>query len=65
MLDQVLGIFEIIPDYDLDIMAPNQDLYDITSKILLGLRDVLNDFNPEIVFIHGDLLPLWQLFINK
>ncbi|MFV0536873.1 MAG: non-hydrolyzing UDP-N-acetylglucosamine 2-epimerase [Dysgonomonas sp.] len=54
MLDQVLDIFDIKPDYDLDIMAPNQDLYDITSKVLLGLRDVLKSFNPHIVFVHGD-----------
>ena len=54
MLDQVLEVFEIIPDYDLDIMAPNQDLYDITSKVLLGMRNVLNKFKPDIVFVHGD-----------
>lgn len=54
MLDQVLDVFEITPDYDLNIMAPNQDLYDITSKVLLGLRDVLKELQPEIVFVHGD-----------
>ena len=54
MLDQVLDIFEIKPDFDLNIMAPNQDLYDITSKVMLGLRDVLKSFMPEIVFVHGD-----------
>jgi UDP-N-acetylglucosamine 2-epimerase (non-hydrolysing) len=54
MLDQVLEAFDIRPDYDLNIMAPNQDLYDITSKTLLGMRDVLKDFRPEIVFVHGD-----------
>lgn len=54
MLDQVLEVFTITPDYDLDIMAPNQDLYDITAKVLLGIRDVLKDFQPEIVFVHGD-----------
>jgi UDP-N-acetylglucosamine 2-epimerase (non-hydrolysing) len=54
MLDQVLDVFEILPDYDLDIMAPNQDLYDITSKVLLGMREVLKDFQPEIIFVHGD-----------
>jgi UDP-N-acetylglucosamine 2-epimerase (non-hydrolysing) len=54
MLDQVLNVFNIRPDYDLNIMAPNQDLYDITSKTLLGMRDVLKDFRPEIVFVHGD-----------
>ena len=54
MLDQVLEVFEIVPDYDLNIMAPNQDLYDITSKVLLGLRDVLKEYNPEVVLVHGD-----------
>jgi UDP-N-acetylglucosamine 2-epimerase (non-hydrolysing) len=54
MLDQVLDFFEIEPDFDLDIMAPNQDLFDITSKVLLGVRDVLKTFNPDIVLVHGD-----------
>jgi UDP-N-acetylglucosamine 2-epimerase (non-hydrolysing) len=54
MLDQVLAVFDIKPDYDLNIMAPNQDLYDITSKVLLGMRDVLKDAKPDIVFVHGD-----------
>lgn len=54
MLDQVLEVFEIVPDYDLNIMAPNQDLYDITSKVLLGMRGVIKDFQPDIVFVHGD-----------
>jgi UDP-N-acetylglucosamine 2-epimerase (non-hydrolysing) len=54
MLDQVLEVFDIQPDYDLNIMAANQDLYDITSKTLLGMRDVLKDFYPEIVLVHGD-----------
>ena len=54
MLDQVLKLFDIIPDYDLDIMAPNQDLYDITAKVLLGLRSVFKEFNPDVVFVHGD-----------
>jgi len=54
MLDQVLDIFEIKPDYDLNIMAPNQDLYDITSKVLLGMRNVLKEFHPDIVLVHGD-----------
>lgn len=53
MLDQVLEVFGITPDYDLNIMAPNQDLYDITSKVLLGLRDVLKDFAPDVVLVHG------------
>lgn len=54
MLDQVLEVFDIKPDYDLNIMAPNQDLYDITSKVLLGMRDVLKEAKPDIVFVHGD-----------
>ncbi len=54
MLDQVLEVFEIKPEYDLNIMAPNQDLYDITSKVLLGLRDVIKDFKPDVVLVHGD-----------
>lgn len=54
MLDQVLEVFDIIPDYDLNIMAPGQDLYDITSKVLLGLRDVLKAFVPDVVLVHGD-----------
>ena len=54
MLDQVLGLFEITPDYDLDLMRPNQYLYDITSRILLGLRDVLDDYQPDLVLVHGD-----------
>ncbi len=54
MLDQVLEVFDIKPEYDLNIMAPNQDLYDITSKVLLGLRDVIKDFRPDVVLVHGD-----------
>lgn len=54
MLDQVLDFFEIKPDFDLNIMAPNQDLFDITCKVLLGVRDVLKTFNPDIVLVHGD-----------
>ena len=54
MLDQVLRLFDIIPDYDLNIMKPNQDLYDITSRILLGMRDVLREVQPDIVLVHGD-----------
>lgn len=54
MLDQVLEVFGITPDYDLNIMAPNQDLYDITSKVLMGLREVLKDFHPDTVLVHGD-----------
>ncbi|NWO06531.1 MAG: UDP-N-acetylglucosamine 2-epimerase (non-hydrolyzing) [Alteromonadaceae bacterium] len=54
MLDQVLKLFGIAPDYDLDIMRSGQDLYDVTTKILLGLRTVLRDFQPDLVLVHGD-----------
>lgn len=54
MLDQVLELFQIIPDFDLDLMKPNQDLYDITSNVLTGLRDVLKTASPDIVLVHGD-----------
>lgn len=54
MLDQVLKLFGIAPDYDLDIMRSGQDLYDVTTKILLGLRSVLRDFEPDLVLVHGD-----------
>ena len=54
MLDQVLNLFEINPDFDLDLMAPNQDLFDLTAKVLLGLRDVLREAKPDIVLVHGD-----------
>ena len=54
MLDQVLKIFEIIPDYDLDVMQKNQDLFDVTANSLLGLRGVLNEIHPDIVVVQGD-----------
>jgi UDP-N-acetylglucosamine 2-epimerase (non-hydrolysing) len=54
MLDQVLDVFEIHPDYDLNIMRADQDLYDITSRILLAIRTVLSDFRPDAVLVHGD-----------
>lgn len=54
MLDQVLHLFEITPDYDLNIMQPGQDLYDITSRVLSGMRDVLAEVKPDVVFVHGD-----------
>lgn len=54
MLDQVLDLFEIRPDYDLDIMKNGQDLYDVSSRVLLGLRDVLKQAGPDIVLVHGD-----------
>lgn len=54
MLDQVLNIFDVKPDYDLNIMKQGQDLYDITSRVLLGMRDVLKETRPDVVFVHGD-----------
>jgi len=54
MLDQVLNLFEITPDYDLELMKPGQDLYDITSNVLLGMKKVLEDFGPNVVLVHGD-----------
>lgn len=54
MLDQVLRIFDIVPDFDLNIMKQGQDLYDVTSRVLLGMRDVLCETKPNIVFVHGD-----------
>lgn len=54
MLDQVLTIFNIKPDYDLNIMKQGQDLYDVTSRVLLGMRDVLKKVQPDIVLVHGD-----------
>ncbi len=54
MLDQVLKIFEIKPDYDLNIMKQGQDLYDVTSRVLLGMRDVLKETKPDVVLVHGD-----------
>lgn len=54
MLDQVLNLFELTPEYDLDLMQPGQDLYDITSRALLGLKDVLAKAKPDLVLVHGD-----------
>lgn len=54
MLDQVLDLFEILPDYDLNIMKPGQDLYDVTARVLTGMRDVLMDAKPDVVLVHGD-----------
>ena len=54
MLDQVLSFFEITPDYDLNLMKPNQNLYGLTSDIILNLKSVLEDCNPDYVFVHGD-----------
>ena len=54
MLDQVLTLFEIKPDYDLNIMKQGQDLYDVTARVLVGMRDVLNKARPDVVLVHGD-----------
>lgn len=54
MLDQVLDIFNIRPSFDLNIMKTGQDLYDVTSKVILGMRNVLKDYKPDIVLVHGD-----------
>lgn len=54
MLDQVLRLFDITPDYDLNIMKQGQDLYDVTSRVLLGMRDVLREAQPDVVLVHGD-----------
>lgn len=54
MLDQVLEIFDIKPEYDLNIMQQSQDLYDVTSRVLLGMRDVLKQVKPDVVLVHGD-----------
>jgi UDP-N-acetylglucosamine 2-epimerase (non-hydrolysing) len=54
MLDHVLILFDIKPDYDLDIMKQGQDLYDVTSRVLLGMRDVLKHAKPDLVLVHGD-----------
>lgn len=54
MLDQVLKIFDIRPDFDLDIMRPGQDLYDVTARVLTGMRDVLRRVSPDVVLVHGD-----------
>ena len=54
MLDQVLKIFEITPDYDLNIMKQGQDLYDVTARVLTGMRDVFKECKPDVVLVHGD-----------
>lgn len=54
MLDQVLNIFDITPDYDLNIMKQGQDLYDVTARVLTGMRDVLKEVQPDVVLVHGD-----------
>lgn len=54
MLDQVLHLFDIVPDYDLNIMKQGQDLYDVTARVLVGMRDVLKEAKPDVVLVHGD-----------
>ena len=54
MLDQVLALFEIVPHYDLNIMKQGQDLYDVTSRVLVGMRDILKEAQPDLVLVHGD-----------
>ena len=54
MLDQVLELFEITPDYDLNIMKQGQDLYDVTERVLIGMREILEDSKPDMVLVHGD-----------
>ena len=54
MLDQVLSIFDITADYDLNLMQPGQDLYSLSARVITGMRDVLNDFKPGLVLVHGD-----------
>ena len=68
MLDQVLKIFEITPDYDLDLMKRNQSLTELTARILTGLDSVLESFKPDIVLVHGDTTTLaasLAAFYNK
>jgi len=54
MLDQVLNLFEITPDYDLNIMKQGQDLYEVTAQVIMGQRDVYKEAKPDVVFVHGD-----------
>lgn len=54
MLDQVLQIFDVIPDYDLNIMKQGQDLYDVTARVLIGMRNILTEVKPDVVLVHGD-----------
>ena len=57
MLDQVLRLFEVKPDYDLNIMKQGQDLYDVTARVLTGMRDVFKECKPDVVLVHGDSTP--------
>src|SRR5690554_3236330 len=54
MLDQVLALFEIRPHHDLNVMSPGQDLFDVTSRVLLGVRTVIRDESPDVVLVQGD-----------
>ena len=54
MLDQVLKVFHITPDYDLNIMKQGQNLYDVTARVLMGMRDILKKELPDVVLVHGD-----------
>ena len=54
MLDQVLHVFDVKPEYDLNIMKQGQDLYDVTARVLTGMRDVLKEAQPDVVLVHGD-----------
>lgn len=54
ILDQVLQIFDVIPDYDLNIMKQGQDLYDVTARVLIGMRNILTEVKPDVVLVHGD-----------
>ena len=54
MLDQVLDLFEIIPDYDLNVMRPEQDLFDLTNRVLIGIKKILSNIRPDYVLVHGD-----------
>ena len=54
MLDQALFFFDITPDYDLDLMKPNQNLYGLTADIITGLKPILEEFQPDFVYVHGD-----------
>ena len=54
MLDQVLNIFGIVPDYDLDLMTPDQDLFEVTIRVLSGLKEILQREQPSLVLVHGD-----------
>ena len=54
VLDQVLDVFELIPDYDLNVMKKGQDLFDVTSAVLIGMRDILKANKPEVLLVHDD-----------